>query len=105
VLLARCLFADFDKCAVEAAQQRIADAGLPTPTLIVSSGHGAHAYWRLTEPLTDLAAWTETQKDLIDLLHSDKVIFNPERLMRLPGFLNLKGDPVPVRIVEVGNGN
>lgn len=104
VALARCLFVDFDKCAVDDAFERIVEAGLPTPTLTINSGHGCHAYWRMAEPMRDLASWKEIQKDLIALLGTDKVIFNPERMMRLPGFLNVKGEPVAVHIVEANRG-
>lgn len=47
----RCLWADIDGCSVEEALQRIRDAGLPEPTMIVSSGNGVHVYWMLTEPV------------------------------------------------------
>ena len=47
----RCLWADVDGCTVDEALQRIQQAGLPEPTLIVSSGNGAHIYWLLTEPV------------------------------------------------------
>ncbi len=101
VLLARCLFADFDDgCTVEQARDGIACAQLPEPTLLLASGHGIHAYWRLTEPLFDLAAWTLNQKRLIATLGSDKNIHDPPRIMRLPGFWNVKEEPyVPCFIV------
>ena len=47
----RCLWADIDNCTVEEALQRIRNAGLPAPTMIVSSGNGVHVYWMLTEPV------------------------------------------------------
>lgn len=92
--LARTLFVDFDGgCTVEEARRRLKSAGLPEPTLIVFSGHGVHCYWSLVEPLYDLSKWTAMQKRLIALLGSDKAIHNPERIMRLPGFLNVKAEP------------
>ena len=58
VALARCLFVDFDKgITADVALQKIDAAGLPTPTLVLNSGHGAHCYWRLTQPLNELAKW------------------------------------------------
>ena len=100
VLLARCLFADFDDilpgdgCGPsEFVLMRIEEANLPNPTLVISSGHGVHTYWRLSEPVEDLDKWKQLQERLICALGSDKSIKNPERIMRLPGFLNVKKEP------------
>ena len=90
VALARCLFVDLDKIETDEAAQRITDAGLPVPTLTVASGHGVHAWWRLTEPMTDLEAWSGAQRELIRMLNSDPVIHDPPRIMRLPRFRNHK---------------
>lgn len=90
VAVARCLFADLDKMTTAAGLRRIADAGLPTPTCAVSSGHGLHAYWRLSQPIKDLQKWTKAQKHLISALGSDPVIHDPPRIMRLPTFTNHK---------------
>jgi hypothetical protein len=88
VLLARSLFADLDKMTVETALAKLALTGLPRPTMIVVSGHGVHLYWRLAQPIIDLARWTVLQNRLIDLLGSDKAVHDPARVMRLPGFTN-----------------
>jgi hypothetical protein len=97
--LCRCLFVDFDKiepgdgCGIwEFVAPCIEAMGLPMPTLAVFSGHGIHAYWRLTEPLKP-AEWAGLQSRLIATLESDPACKNPERLMRLPGFLNVKKAP------------
>jgi hypothetical protein len=106
VLQARCLFVDFDKIGGDGlgmsdeAETIIDDAGLPQPTMIVNSGHGVHCYWRLSEAMTNLAAWTMRQKALIRALKSDRAIHNPERFMRLPIFLNMKAEPVECYIVS-----
>jgi len=98
VALARCLFVDLDHMTLEDARQRL--QGLPEPTAIIGSGHGFHCYWRLTEPIPDLAAWTAWQKDLIALAGSDPAIHDPPRIMRLPGFLNHKPPAGPAHLVE-----
>lgn len=103
VALFRCLFADLDGVDDVEARRRINDACLPTPTMLVSSGHGVHAYWRLNEPMTDAVQWTGRQKAIIEALDSDPVIHDPARIMRWPGFTNNKFDPVPVRIIEVND--
>lgn len=90
VALARCLFVDFDDCGPAGAKARIEAAGLPTPTLVLDSGNGAHAYWRLEEPLEDLETWADYQRAAIAAVGSDPTIKNPSRIMRVPGFENLK---------------
>lgn len=111
VAIARCLVADFDPSNfrlpdhqhvdLDVARERWKAAGLPEPTIIVDSGHGYQAWWRLTEPTTDLAEWTEMQKYLIRAVGSDDGIHDPPRIMRLPGLLNLKFVPqVAARIVS-----
>jgi hypothetical protein len=99
VQVCRTLFVDFDKidpgdgCGIwEFVEPRIEAAGLPIPTLTVFSGHGIHAYWRLTEALKP-AEWAGPQSRLIATLESDPACKNPERVMRLPGFLNVKKAP------------
>jgi hypothetical protein len=100
VLLARCVFADFDHMIAAEAHTRWRAAGLPEPTFTVESGHGAHIYELLEDPTGDLQAWRNLQLDLADLLKSDGQATNPERLMRLPGFNNVKAEPVPCQIVN-----
>lgn len=100
VACARCLFADFDGIDADTARDRWCDASLPTPTLIIASGHGVHTYWRLAEPIRDMALWTRYQKRLITLLGSDGAIHDPARIMRLPGFLNHKEPIAACSIVD-----
>ena len=105
--LCRCLFADFDNLHTngqplsDIALARIADAGLPLPTATVHSGHGVHCYWRLLAPL-EPGFWCDTQQRLNATVKSDPSIKNPERLMRLPGFINVKSEPfVKCEIVSI----
>lgn len=100
VALARCLFVDFDGGVTpEQATAKAHAAGLPSPTVVVSSGHGTHLYWRLEEPITDMAAFTNHQKALIQMLGTDGCIHDPPRIMRLPGFMNRKAEPVPCALI------
>ena len=100
VQMARCLFCDFDHiepgdgCGMfEFVYTDLFLAGLPEPALAVHSGHGIHIYWRLTEPVYDLSLWRSMQSQLNERLGADKTIKNPERIMQLPGFLNVKRMP------------
>lgn len=94
VALARCLFADFDGIGAMDAVALAEERGLPPATWVVASGHGCHLYWRLTEPLSDMAVWTGYQKALIATLGSDGKIHDPPRIMRLSGTTNWKGEPI-----------
>ena len=94
VAFARCLFADFDNTTPEQAAQAAANAGLPEPTLIVATGHGAHLYWRLSEPIRDLDEWSRWQRGIIEAVESDPAIHDAPRIMRLAGTANFKEDPV-----------
>lgn len=99
VKLARSIFADFDHIEngdlepSEFILKKIKEAKLPKPTMLIDSGHGIHVYWLLEEPLVDLSQWKLIQQRLIVTLDSDKSIKNPERIMRLPGFWNVKKKP------------
>ncbi|MFG0328578.1 MAG: DNA-primase RepB domain-containing protein [Phycisphaerales bacterium] len=100
VLLARCLFADLDDVPIEEARRRGGEAGLPKPTCTISSGHGAHLWYRLREPILELTQWTAAQKTLIGRLDADPVVHDPPRLMRLPGFRNPTPPAARCAVVE-----
>lgn len=103
VTLARCVFADIDcEVSVPGVLRRVEKAGLPEPTAIVVSGHGVHLWWRLTEPVTDLSGWSVIQKRLALALNSDPKVHDPPRIMRLPGTMNVKGDPVACEVESSG---
>ena len=46
----RALWSDIDHVTVEESQARVANAGLPQPSIIVKSGNGVHLYWLLEVP-------------------------------------------------------
>ncbi len=47
----RCLWADVYGCGVEEVLRRIRAAGLPEPTMVVSSGNGVHTNWLMSAPV------------------------------------------------------
>jgi hypothetical protein len=100
VACARCLFVDFDNIGIKMARDRWCNVGLPTPTITIASGHGVHAYWRLSEPIFDMDLWSKLQKRLIALLDSDAAIHDPPRIMRLPGFINHKEPVAACTIID-----
>jgi len=100
----RNLFADFDDATPEGALVRIKDAGLPEPTLLISSGRatGTHAYWCFDAPIEESGLWRSLQIALIRAVKSDKSIKNPSRIMRLCGTDNHKRG-APCRILKTNN--
>ena len=46
----RCLWSDIDDCNPTTALDRCRTGGVPEPSIVVSSGHGAHLYWLFAEP-------------------------------------------------------
>ena len=101
VVICRSLFADFDGITSEEVMRIIDEATLPPPTAEVDSGHGCHVYWRLAEPLTDMGLFTQYQRAIIAVVHSDPVIHNPSRIMRLVGTMNVKGKPVGCQLIGI----
>jgi len=100
VALARTLFADFDHATAAEVEAKLLADGMPAPTLTIATGHGVHCYWRLADEITDLAQWADITRDLIAHIGSDRAVKNPERVMRLPGFVNHKPPQAESSIVE-----
>ena len=81
-------FEGLDAESIEEVESRIEVAGLPEPTLIVSSGRGFHAYWRLAEPLEDLAEWSRRQVAIATMIGADELkdaprVLRPRHFPRL----------------------
>ena len=78
------------------------------PSIIVHSGHGFHAYWLLKEPVraeegaarlarcwgATIAAHAQSLDYIVDS------VWDLARVLRIPGTINHKADPVAVRTVE-----
>lgn len=95
------LWADYDDDrSLASIKADIREAGLPEPSIVVNSGHGLHCYWLLTE---------RTDKNIVSLLKAiaSKTGADPRpaeraRVMRLPQTMNVKREPVPCELVEMG---
>jgi hypothetical protein len=95
---------------LEAACQRrdelvthLVGAGFPDP-LRIRSGNGAWALWRVNLPNTEettrlyqgtLEALNETFSDAAVTI--DPAVYQPAQLVKLPGTIAVKGDPIPGR--------
>ena len=98
VRLARCHCIDVDHlddppAALPGLLRKVESKKISAPTAAVMSGHGLWLYWRLPEPMTDLAEWRTRQRNLALALGGDRSVCNPERICRLPGFVNTKKQP------------
>lgn len=77
-------------------------AHTPPPSLAVSSGRGAHAYWLLDEPTDDVERVRSINQRLRDQFGGDNAV-DPARILRLAGTLNHKQHTrLPVRLLTLG---
>jgi P4 family phage/plasmid primase-like protien len=84
------LIADFDGKSPPEAASLCKAAGLPQINRLVMSGGGTHCYWFVDKPLTDPDAYRAIIKGIAWEVDSDKTVHNPERLLRVVGFNNVK---------------
>ena len=59
----------------------------PPPSIIVCSGNGIQALWRLESPV-DVQMAERANKKLQDLVLADEGTWNADRLLRMPGYVN-----------------
>jgi hypothetical protein len=95
------LWADLDAKAIGSKQLALTSLVRfnLTPSVVVDSGHGYHAYWKLTKPVP----WAKAQVAMVGIarqLNGDSVYDRP-RILRIPGTTNWKDPkaPMPVRTV------
>lgn len=118
-----CLWADIDIAGeghkktnlpadLSAARRLLDRVGLK-PSIIIHSGHGLQAYWLLKElwtfedaPERHKAAtlarrWVATIRAVAGVEGYDvDAVGDLTRVFRLPGTMNRKGEPIPVKIIE-----
>lgn len=81
---------------VSAERERIAALlasppdGVLVPSLILDSGRGYQALWRLEMPISDRIVSEGINRWLRDRLGGDRVAFDVTRILRLPGTVNRK---------------
>lgn len=66
---------------------KVHDSGI-TPTFMVDTGNGIHAYWRTID--LDAMSYLRLQRRLIRFYNTDPAISKIYQLMRVPGTLNVK---------------
>jgi hypothetical protein len=103
VAVTRCVWADLDHITRDEAAERWRPI-LPEPSIVVNSGAGIHLYWLLANDhaVGDVAARTAFEamlKRLYRDLGADSVQ-DVSRILRLPGFLNLKRGRVPCVVLS-----
>jgi putative DNA primase/helicase len=103
----------------EDAEAVIADLSImlgPSPAFVVHTGHGLHPYWLLDDERLQLTT-DQARGDAVALLkrwhrlvvrvasaHGGTVdsVFDLPRVLRTPGTVNMKAEPVPVRVQARG---
>lgn len=123
-----CLWADLDECTSDDAMNRVTEAGLPEPSIVVNSGYGVHLYWLLNERV--VVRGHASQRQVKDRYGKSSAVWVPDserkrhvaqiesvirtvsksiggdhtqdlaRLLRLPGLLNVKNARNGVQPVE-----
>lgn len=88
----RCIWCDVDQTTAAEAYRRWKAAGIPRPSIVVSSGSGVHAYWLLER---DLHSREERLRltAMLPCFYRDfggDHVQNLSRILRLPGTLNYK---------------
>jgi archaellum biogenesis ATPase FlaH len=97
VVALRALVADDDDGTVDVY------AVEPQPGIVVYSSPGKlHAYWPLAQG-EPLEAFTSAQKAIASKLRTDPSVSDLARVLRLPGFLHLKGEPQLVTFDRLHN--
>lgn len=98
----KCLWADFDDMTLDEIRYRIEMSKLPTPSMIVSSGNGYHAYWILNKVVGHEIK--PLLKAMVKRLGADDRATDIARVLRVPGTNNVKETPIPCELLQADNG-
>ena len=88
----RCVWCDIDHVTIDEAWSRWSYAGIPSPSIVVTSGSGVHGYWLLEQDLRSPAERSRLGGMLPCFYTSfgGDHVQNLSRIMRLPGTFNYK---------------
>lgn len=92
------LYLDFDDVDLDTIMFLIDMKQVPQPTMIVSSGHGYHVYWKLDKPVGHEVE--PVLKVLQVKLNADPKAVDVARVLRVPDTMNVKGVPVKAKLIE-----
>jgi len=103
VQLCHAIWADIDNVSLENASSHWHSL-LPEPSMVVSSGHGVHVYWLLDQPVDvrepdKRLAFETLLRGIYKVLGADATQ-DISRLLRLPGFLNVKHPVTHCKLVS-----
>ena len=95
------VWGDFDAKARSFEEQLELLTSLPSPPdVLVSSGKGLHAYWRLDEPTSETIRIETVNRALRARFGADNAV-DAARILRVAGTFNHKySDPLPVTLLR-----
>lgn len=88
----RCLFLDLDGAPL----QPVLDAGVDPHAIVESSPGKWHVYWQVSG--CQLEQFKPAQQALANRFGGDPSVCDLPRVLRVPGFLHCKSDPIAVRL-------
>jgi hypothetical protein len=94
----RAYFVDQD----QGSPELLFNAAVPADIIVESSPGNHHGYWLTGN--APLGQFSERMHVLADKFNGDHAICHLARVMRLPGFFHLKGEPFMSRIVKIRDG-
>ncbi len=90
-------FMECDDLPLEEQWQRI--RGFPLqPSIVVKTRKSLHTYWLMRD--ANVTAFRRIQQKLVKHFDADSACVNESRVMRLPGFLHCKEEPIMVECVK-----
>lgn len=89
-------FVERDEGSFEEQQTKIDAFGLP-PSMVIKNRKSLHTYWFVTDAKVE--KFRGIQKGLVKHFGGDPMCVNESRVMRLPGFMHCKQDPVEVECI------
>lgn len=96
----RAQFVDLDSMTAAADYERAVAGG--ACFAVQSSANKFHLYWRV-QPYAGNDFFTLHQRKLAQLYSGDKTIIDPTRVMRVPGFMHQKAEPVLTTFWQLPN--
>jgi len=94
----RAIFVDLDGAPIEPLLEATKEEFCPT-AIVETSPQKFHVYWRVSDDRLDM--FSKVQRAIARKFHGDISVNDLPRVMRLPGFFHLKGEPFLTRCVSL----